>query len=201
MELNDIEVGILKALQEDSRRSMRSLAEELNVSTPTISTKIKELEDMGLIRGYGARLNLDMLGLHTFVLNMDTRPDKLDTISEDILNMPEVRTLYELDGGSLMAIVSVDEVRSLDGILKELKGMEGMLGFDSSRVTRTYRESGPLLLDGNAALDLDCYYCKAHIEGKPVKMELDDRKHYLCCETCAKEYRGKYMELKEGSDI
>ncbi len=201
MELNDIEVGILKALQEDSRRSMRSLAEELNVSTPTISTKIKELEDMGLIRGYGARLNVDMMGLHTFVLNIDARPDKLESISKNILNMPEVRTLYELDGGSLMAVFSVDQLREMDRTLKELKGMEGIVGFGSSRVTGTFRDCGPVFLEGRASLDLDCYYCKAHIEGKPVKMELDGRKHYLCCETCAKEYGEKYRELKERSNI
>ncbi|MFO8110315.1 MAG: winged helix-turn-helix transcriptional regulator [Thermoplasmata archaeon] len=200
MDLDRTEMGILKALQKDSRRSMRSLADELDVSVPTISTKIKELEDMGLIQGYGAQIDVNMLGLHTFVLNIDTRPNSLESVSQEILNTPQVRSLYELDGGSLMTILSVDEMRELDNILRELKSMESILGFTSSRVTGTFRDHGPVLVEDQASLDLDCYYCKAHIEGKPVKLEMDGKKHYLCCEVCAREYRKKYEALKKKSE-
>ncbi len=52
--LDDIDVNIIKILQEDARLSLRELAKLINVSVPTISSHVKRLEDSGVIQGYRA---------------------------------------------------------------------------------------------------------------------------------------------------
>ena len=52
MELGEVERRIVAELQKNARLSMRELAALVGVSTPTASAKVKQLEAMGVIRGY-----------------------------------------------------------------------------------------------------------------------------------------------------
>ena len=63
MKLDKTDVAILKALQKDSNRTVKSLAEDLKRSTTPVFERIKKLEREGYIKGYSARLNQKKLGL------------------------------------------------------------------------------------------------------------------------------------------
>ena len=39
---------------------------------------------------------------------------------------------------------------------------------------------------------------KKLIKDEPVKIKLDGKNHYLCCNTCVDHYKEKYKKLKEG---
>lgn len=64
MTLDALDRAILNALVADGRLSQVQLAERLPLSATAIARRIKALEQDGLIGGYGARLNLQALGLH-----------------------------------------------------------------------------------------------------------------------------------------
>ena len=49
-ELDDIDIGIVTALQEDGRKSFRQIARELNISTPTVQARFQRLVNIGLIK-------------------------------------------------------------------------------------------------------------------------------------------------------
>lgn len=50
--LDKLDRQILAELQKDARASNRAIARRLNVSAPTVSQRIRRMEDVGLIRGY-----------------------------------------------------------------------------------------------------------------------------------------------------
>lgn len=50
--LTELDRRIIEALKADARVSFRALAKRLGVSTPTISKRVKRLEEAGIIRGY-----------------------------------------------------------------------------------------------------------------------------------------------------
>lgn len=54
---------ILEALQEDARLSYRELAEMVSLSAPAVASRVKGLEDAGVIDGYHASVNPGKLGL------------------------------------------------------------------------------------------------------------------------------------------
>ncbi|MGB0684087.1 MAG: Lrp/AsnC family transcriptional regulator [Magnetovibrionaceae bacterium] len=54
---------LLNELQRDSSRSLAELAGEIGLSASACHRRIKTLEEMGLIVGYGARLDRAALGL------------------------------------------------------------------------------------------------------------------------------------------
>lgn len=64
MTLDALDRAILNALVADGRLSQVQLAERIPLSATAIARRIKALEQDGLIEGYGARLNLQALGLH-----------------------------------------------------------------------------------------------------------------------------------------
>lgn len=60
--LDDIDKQIINLLQQDCRRPIKELAEELNVPKSTVGYRIKRLEDEGIIEGYHAKINPSKLG-------------------------------------------------------------------------------------------------------------------------------------------
>ena len=61
MELDKIDVEILRALQEDARLSFRALARRIGVSVPTISARVSNLLQLGIITGFHAAVDPERL--------------------------------------------------------------------------------------------------------------------------------------------
>ena len=201
MELTKVQSKIISVLQDDPRISMRSLAQEVGVSTPTASRTVKELEDMGVILGYRTVLNTRILGMHTFHITIDPDLNVSDDAACDIARIPEVHEMREMENGVLHVELLVPSLDELDRVTRSMRGIKGIRKLEVSRVTGWLKSSTPVPLDSAENLHTDCYYCKKTIEGDPVKLNMDGKKHYLCCEICAREYRKKYEALKKKSDI
>ncbi len=200
MELSENQIKVLKALQDDPRTSMRSLAKKADVSTPTASNIVDELEKMGIVKGYRTVLDTDKLGMYTFHITMEVDVHRAEEIAEKIADMEEINELVELDGSDLFAKVVVPSLDELDDVTRNLKGIEGVMRLKVSRETGCLKDSSTVPLETVSNLDIDCYYCKKTIQGTPVKLDMDGRKHYLCCETCASEYKEKYQKFKEKAE-
>ncbi len=201
MELTETQAKILEELQSDSRISMRSLADKVGVSTPTASATVKDLEEMEIIRGYFTSLDTFKLGLHVFYVRMESDLRKIHEIVEKVRSLEYLHGFRELDGGILFLELVVPSLRALDDTVILLKKTEGVQKLDVSRVTREFGKMKSISLDTTRDLSIDCFYCKKGIEGTPVKLEIDGRKHYVCCDVCASEYKEKYSRLKERSEI
>ncbi len=102
MKLDATDVALLKLLQSDSNRTVKSLSEQLKLSTTPIFERIKKLEREGLIQGYSARLNPKKLGLKQTVfvaitLQGHTR-SYLQKFTDQINNFPEVVECHRVSG-------------------------------------------------------------------------------------------------------
>ena len=63
MDIDRIDIRLLELLQQDSKQSHATLGEQVHLSASQVSRRVARLEEAGLIRGYSARLDPDMLGL------------------------------------------------------------------------------------------------------------------------------------------
>ncbi len=52
MVLDDLDRRILGTLQEDARRSYRTVAAAVGSTVPTVSARVRRMEDLGIIHGY-----------------------------------------------------------------------------------------------------------------------------------------------------
>ena len=62
MQTDEIDVRILHELQTDSRISIRQLSKRVNLSPPSVTERVRRLEDRHIIEGYTIRLNKKELG-------------------------------------------------------------------------------------------------------------------------------------------
>lgn len=102
MKLDTIDIAILKALQNNSNRTVKSLSQEFGLSTTPVFERIKKLEREGYIDGYSARLNPKKLGLKQTVfvgitLQGHTR-SYLEKFVKEVKEFPEVIACHRVSG-------------------------------------------------------------------------------------------------------
>jgi DNA-binding Lrp family transcriptional regulator len=68
LDLNETDVKILKNLLDDARLSSRQIAKNVGVSVGTVLSRIKKMEDEGLIKGYTVTLDHEKLGYQLTVV-------------------------------------------------------------------------------------------------------------------------------------
>ena len=113
---------ILHALQVNGRISYRELGEQIGLSTPAVSERVRKLEDSGVIEGYSAQLNLKKLGKQiTAFVNVNTRPESNEPLQKFVKKAPEVLEAHYITGqASFILKVSLSSIPALEDFIKRL---------------------------------------------------------------------------------
>lgn len=113
--LDGTDVRLLKALVADARTSIAELARLVGLSAPSVSERIRRLEDAGVIEGYSARINPQALGLPLAAwLRIRPIPGKLREVAEILRNLPEIVECDRVTGED--CFVARAHVRSVDDL-------------------------------------------------------------------------------------
>lgn len=81
--LDAIDGRILRALAEDARTSIAELARAVGLSAPSVSERVRRLEEAGVIRGYTADVDPRALGLNIAAyFRIRPMPGQLDKVVE-----------------------------------------------------------------------------------------------------------------------
>ena len=67
IEIDDLDLALLRALAADARQSQRALARQIEMSPPAVADRLARLERAGAIRGYRAEIDWEVLGLPVVV--------------------------------------------------------------------------------------------------------------------------------------
>jgi DNA-binding Lrp family transcriptional regulator len=196
MELDPVDIKILELLMENGRLSFRELAKKVGVTTPTVSSKVEHLVDLGLIEGYTVVIDPEMLDQMTILLTIECKPSDLQTVLDRLADETDVRELYAVDGTRVHAKVTVKDQAHLNGFLEGLGVIPEITSYNSQTITRTVKEGPRAMLNDHQNVVVNCYYCGKAIYDDPVKIKMDGKDHYLCCSSCARLYKEKYEKLK-----
>jgi DNA-binding Lrp family transcriptional regulator len=99
MELNETDKKILKNLLDDARFSSRQIAKNVGVSVGTVLSRIKKMEDDGLIKGYSVVLDHEKLGYElTVVTEITVSKGRLTEMENEIAKIPNVCGVYDVTG-------------------------------------------------------------------------------------------------------
>jgi Lrp/AsnC family leucine-responsive transcriptional regulator len=199
LNLDDVDRKILRELQNDGRASFRDVSARISVSTPTVSSRVQAMVDVGLLRGYSTMLDAEMLGQVSVVLLLESKPADLDKVVEKIRDQELVRQIYVLSDSRVMCILSFYNQIKYQRFLESLASVPEITRMDNSMVMRVPKESPRAALTDEAGLLIRCYYCGHMMKDEGVKIKLDGKYHYLCCSVCEKLYREKYEKLKKSA--
>jgi DNA-binding Lrp family transcriptional regulator len=99
MDLNETDAKILKRLLEDARFSSRQIAKNVGVSVGTVLSRIKKMEDEGIIRGYSVLLDHEKLGYElTVVTEITVSKGRLMETESEIAKISNVCGVYDVTG-------------------------------------------------------------------------------------------------------
>jgi DNA-binding Lrp family transcriptional regulator len=197
--LDDVDRKILRELQTDGRASFRDISSRIGVSTPTVSARVQAMTDMGLIKGYSAVLDADMLGQVSVVISVDVKPSDVQNVYSKLVDEEMVRQLFILSDSRLMLMVSYYNQIKYKRFIESLSQIPEIRGLTTSMVLKAPKEAQRAALTDEAGLLIRCYYCGHLIHDEGVKLKIDGRYHYLCCGVCAKLYKEKYDKLKKSA--
>ena len=122
LEIDKVDLQILNILQEDCHLSLRKLADKMGFSAIVASSRIKNLEEKGILKGYTAILDPVKLGFDlTVVIFIQTEGGYLKDLENELSQMTNVIALYEITGDfDVVAVVKLKDRDSLNSLLKNL---------------------------------------------------------------------------------
>jgi DNA-binding Lrp family transcriptional regulator len=120
--LEDIDFEILKILGQDGRETYHSISKMLDKSPVTIKKHVKELEDSGIIKNYGATIDFEKVGFNIVaVIELTVSKGKMIEMENKVAENPNVFAVYDITGTYDALILARFKDRSeLSAMVKEL---------------------------------------------------------------------------------
>lgn len=107
MSLDEIDLRILGSILKDARKSYRKIADDINVSPPTVLSRVQKLEKGRVIKSYSAVLDHEKLGYDlTAVIEVTAIKGKITEVQKHISKFPNVCAVYDITGLTDMIIVA-----------------------------------------------------------------------------------------------
>src|SRR6202051_3152809 len=99
MDLDKKDRLIIEALQKDARQTLASLGKRIGLSQPAVSERVKKLEDLGVICGYSARIDLRAIGFRLqAIVRVRTTHEHIQRYVALFESMPEVLDVVRVTG-------------------------------------------------------------------------------------------------------
>ncbi len=147
MKIDDKDVQILKYLLTDARQSARQLSHRLGVSTVTMISRIKKLEEKKIIKGYAARLDHELLGYDiTAIIEIKTTQGKMLEIENEIAKQDNVIAVYDITGDADTVVIAKFKDRaSLSVFVKKISTIPNIENTVTHIVLNTIKEDNRLI--------------------------------------------------------
>ena len=123
-QVDSLDEQILAALQANGRLTMKSLAEQVGLSSPAMIERVRRLEERGVISGYRAVVAPESLGRPiTAVISATVGPDAIDEFMTRLGAQDSVSEVMRTTGAATHLIkVHVPDLAALEKVINALSG-------------------------------------------------------------------------------
>lgn len=145
--MDNVDKKILIELQKAGRGSASNIAEKINVSVPTITERIKKLEESGVIVGFQAVIDSSKIGFDVSaiitIISGSSQYYKKVTIEAE--KTPEVVKCFSTTGnGSHTLLVTTKNSNTLEELLRKIQSWPGVNRTETQIILSSYK-SGIIL--------------------------------------------------------
>ncbi|QRV14679.1 HTH-type transcriptional regulator Lrp [Haloterrigena salifodinae] len=120
MTYEHLDTDLVNELLGDGRASLRSLAEELDVSVTTVSNHLSDLEEEDVIQGYTPIVDYDALGYDvTAVMQLKAEGSALPKITESLKDHRQMISVYEVTGN--YDVIAIGKFKDTDDMNDQIK--------------------------------------------------------------------------------
>ena len=196
LDLDETDTAILRCLQEDARASLRTIAKRVGVSVPTVSARLRNLEHLGIIRGYRTLLDPERLDETVLALVVRTRPAATERVARAIAATNWSRRVLVGKPGWILVDATVGRRQEGTAGLRQIAALPEVRDVQEFGGLKSVKDEPAALLSHPLSTSLVCFECKGPILGEPVKVRRDGREHYFCCHSCERLYLEKYDRIR-----
>jgi len=154
LELDPTDRRILECLQENCKRPLASIGEEVDLTASSVMERIHKLEAAGVIRGYAALVDARKLGkdVSAFIGVAISHPRAALSFEREVERTPDVLECHHVTGEwTLMLKVKTRNTRTLEQLIDRIREHEGVLRTETMVVLSTHTERVRIPLDVETA--------------------------------------------------
>jgi Lrp/AsnC family leucine-responsive transcriptional regulator len=144
--LDATDLAILRVLQANARATYTEIGKSVGLSAPSAHDRVHRLERRGVLRGYQAMLDPEVLGLGVLSLVgiLPAGAADLAAMEAAFAEIEQVEAAYQVTGEeSHLLLVRARGIDGLSEILRRIRGIEGVARARTSVVLSTAFERGP----------------------------------------------------------
>lgn len=148
--LDEIDIKILKHLQIDGRSQRNKLADIVHLSVPSVSERMRKLEEKELIQGYRAILDAKRFkfDITAFVFVEVDGSDNYPRFVEKAMDEPEILECHSITGdGSHILKIRTENTASFEKLLSRIQSWDGVSKSRSNVVLSSFKETTELPIE------------------------------------------------------
>jgi DNA-binding Lrp family transcriptional regulator len=133
---------VLKEYLIDSRQSYREIARKIGISSGTVASRVKDMEEKGIIKKYTTLLNYEKLGYElTAVTEIIVSEGMMMEVGEMISNIRHTVGVYNVTGDSdILVIAKFKSRQDLSAFTKTILKMTHVVRTKTHVVLNTLKE-------------------------------------------------------------
>ena len=138
---------VLAEYLQDSRQSFREVARKIGISSGTVASRIKEMEDKEIIKKYTTLLNYEKLGFElTAVTEITVSEGMMIEVGNEIAKIDHTVGVYNVTGDSDILVIAKFKSRAtLSDFTKTILKMEHVVRTKTHVVLNTLKEDYGIL--------------------------------------------------------
>lgn len=142
--LDDIDIQILRHLQKEGRAQRNKIAEMVGLSVPSVSERMRKLEERKLIEGYYAVLNARKFhfDITAFIFVEVDGSSNYEQFVQNAVKDPEILECHSITGeGSHVLKVRTTDTTTLEQLLSKIQSWNGVKKTRSNLVLSSFKET------------------------------------------------------------
>lgn len=145
--MDETALRVLEEYVRDSRQSYREIARRLGISSGTVASRAKELEEKGIIEKYTVQLNHEKLGYElTAITEIIISEGMMLEVGEEISKISGALRVYNITGDADILVVARFKTRSqLSDFTKKITKMRYVVRTKTHVVLNTIKDDVSLL--------------------------------------------------------
>ena len=141
IKLDSIDNKILELLYQDGRQSASNIADDVGLSIPATTERIKKLQDSGVIIGFrpiisSKKINLDITAFITVYSESSKNFEKV--VSNAKINKNIMKCYTTTGDGSHLLLVKVRDTKNLEKLLRTIQSWPGIRRTQTQIVLSSY---------------------------------------------------------------
>ena len=141
MPLDQMDLRIIRSLNQNGRKPYKTIAEELDVSDATIRKRVKRMVEDGVIKKFMILLDYHLMGkvVKAFI-GLKISPAHIQSVVEKLESLADVHVLYRTTGVSdLFLEVIFSDLDELNAFLGNELNLEGIIETEVNVVIGPYK--------------------------------------------------------------